>query len=560
MDQFGLDFHGTGSVMTPAQLQEHRLKRGECVTCGRKCFNKKLLRMIPITDHGRVLKGRCLNCDPLNSNDVSNLANRGIIPAFSRPATREDLARFSVSQSNLARGAGGPMGLIPPHSQAITRGALRPTVSSPLPAPTASVGSGGSGGTPSSGAISSTIQRPTSNAGSQRITGSTHSITVESSHLTQLQSGTRGLSARSNVSSGSADNSTGAEQEPGSSGASEQRRMSMSTTRPQKQPMHGNSSIRSTSRDSLISNEESITSHQRTPISAGLVIEEEPSLHQDLVDQPDYEYDVGGLVASPRTPVVRRKSSALEAFMSTENEEANTIILPHSAHLTPHRKDSPQHNPHYCGSDQDDASFVDDYHGHDLRPSYHSAASRGSGDSRSSRDHPSPHYDSPSSKGRHNPDDEESFTNASENYDNYAPLPEFHYPTGEEIEDAYDRITGQPYGAQPPPMLDHYHLNGRTPVEGNIIAAAGPYDSSPVGLLQSETSLGSTQSAQNNGSNSMSARVLESSQRSLRSDRSSGHNTEDEMAAYESRIPKHGILNRGGGCEFGSYDKWSSGW
>lgn len=69
------------------------------MTCGRKCFRKKLFKMIPIDDHGRVLEGRCLNCRPLNSSDF---ADGGGVPAVSRPATREDLARFSRSQSNLA--------------------------------------------------------------------------------------------------------------------------------------------------------------------------------------------------------------------------------------------------------------------------------------------------------------------------------------------------------------------------------------------------------------------------------------------------------------------------
>jgi hypothetical protein len=99
MEQLGTDFNATGSVMNRSELEELRKKRGECVTCGRKCFRKKLFKMIPIDDHGRVLQGRCLNCRPLNSSDF---ADGGGLPAVSRPATVEDLARFSRSQSNLA--------------------------------------------------------------------------------------------------------------------------------------------------------------------------------------------------------------------------------------------------------------------------------------------------------------------------------------------------------------------------------------------------------------------------------------------------------------------------
>lgn len=111
METLGNDFNMTGSVMTKSELEEQRRKRGECLTCGRKCFQKKLFKMIPITDHGRVLNGRCLNCKPLEPR-----SDHTVLPAVSRPATREDLARFSRSQSNLQMGGPGirPMQQPPP--------------------------------------------------------------------------------------------------------------------------------------------------------------------------------------------------------------------------------------------------------------------------------------------------------------------------------------------------------------------------------------------------------------------------------------------------------------
>jgi hypothetical protein len=75
------------------------------VTCGRKCFRKKLFKMIPIEDHGRVLNGRCLNCRPLNASEG------GGTQVVSRPATEADLARFSRSQSVL-KGPTGSMGSV----------------------------------------------------------------------------------------------------------------------------------------------------------------------------------------------------------------------------------------------------------------------------------------------------------------------------------------------------------------------------------------------------------------------------------------------------------------
>jgi hypothetical protein len=108
MEQVGTDFNVTGSVMNRDELEEIRKKRGECVTCGQKCFRKKLFKMIPIDDHGKVLNGRCLNCNPLSADDAAK--ESGGVQATSRPATREDLARFTRSQSNLH--IGGP-GVVP---------------------------------------------------------------------------------------------------------------------------------------------------------------------------------------------------------------------------------------------------------------------------------------------------------------------------------------------------------------------------------------------------------------------------------------------------------------
>jgi len=106
MDRFGNDFDSaTGSVMSRAQLEDQRRKRGECVTCGRKCFQKKLFKAIPITDHGRVLNGRCLNCHPLTAADGDKDT---AIPAVSKRATTEDLERFSLTQSNLRPGSQTP--------------------------------------------------------------------------------------------------------------------------------------------------------------------------------------------------------------------------------------------------------------------------------------------------------------------------------------------------------------------------------------------------------------------------------------------------------------------
>ena len=87
--------------MNKSQLEEQRRKRGQCLSCGQKCFQKKLFKLIPIDDHGNVLNGRCLKCRPLDPKKGEH------IPAVSRPATQQDMDRFTRSQSSLSMAGSG---------------------------------------------------------------------------------------------------------------------------------------------------------------------------------------------------------------------------------------------------------------------------------------------------------------------------------------------------------------------------------------------------------------------------------------------------------------------
>ena len=69
MNYLGSDFNSSGSVMAKSDLAAARTKRGECISCGRKCYKKKLFKMVPIDAAGTVLNGRCLNCQPLQFGD-----------------------------------------------------------------------------------------------------------------------------------------------------------------------------------------------------------------------------------------------------------------------------------------------------------------------------------------------------------------------------------------------------------------------------------------------------------------------------------------------------------
>mmetsp|Transcript_3901 Transcript_3901/g.10209 ORF Transcript_3901/g.10209 Transcript_3901/m.10209 type:complete len:922 (+) Transcript_3901:109-2874(+) len=76
MDYIGSDFSRTGSVIPKSELTAARLKRGECVTCGRKCYKKKLFKMVPIdNEEGKIVNGRCLHCNPLQ-NKCNNRSNK----------------------------------------------------------------------------------------------------------------------------------------------------------------------------------------------------------------------------------------------------------------------------------------------------------------------------------------------------------------------------------------------------------------------------------------------------------------------------------------------------
>ena len=46
-------------------LREQRKMRGECITCGQKCFEKRLFKKTPLSIPHKVFEGRCLKCNPM---------------------------------------------------------------------------------------------------------------------------------------------------------------------------------------------------------------------------------------------------------------------------------------------------------------------------------------------------------------------------------------------------------------------------------------------------------------------------------------------------------------
>ena len=81
MDTFGNDLSYGGQVLSKSELISRRERNGECITCGQKCFNKKLFKMVPITIPGVVLEGRCLACNPQDPNkEILSAAVTAVAP------------------------------------------------------------------------------------------------------------------------------------------------------------------------------------------------------------------------------------------------------------------------------------------------------------------------------------------------------------------------------------------------------------------------------------------------------------------------------------------------
>ena len=89
----------SNELETMEVIQQGRRSRGECSTCGQACFKKRHFKLVPISIQGKVLNGRCLKCRPLSPQDAAAAAST--IPAISRPATAEDLARFRLKQQHI---------------------------------------------------------------------------------------------------------------------------------------------------------------------------------------------------------------------------------------------------------------------------------------------------------------------------------------------------------------------------------------------------------------------------------------------------------------------------
>ena len=62
MAQLGEDITNVGVDIS--KLREQRKFRGECDTCGRKCYTKTLFKTTPLTIPNMVENGRCLKCNP----------------------------------------------------------------------------------------------------------------------------------------------------------------------------------------------------------------------------------------------------------------------------------------------------------------------------------------------------------------------------------------------------------------------------------------------------------------------------------------------------------------
>ena len=100
MDQLGMNFTADGSTMSRKEVEKQREKKGECITCGQKLYERKMFQKVPLTINGLVLNGRCLNCKPISSK---NLGANVVLPAAARAATDSDRRKMQEQQVQSSR-------------------------------------------------------------------------------------------------------------------------------------------------------------------------------------------------------------------------------------------------------------------------------------------------------------------------------------------------------------------------------------------------------------------------------------------------------------------------
>eukprot|EP00979_Chaetoceros_neogracilis_P017323 scaffold10203_cov272-Chaetoceros_neogracile.AAC.22 len=101
MNDFG-ELSATGVVLSNAEMKERRFRRGECVICGTKCFKKTIFKTVPLTEDGKVLRGRCLQCNPLDKDEMRKEGS--ILTAQVEFASEKDLRRATSTRNGFARG------------------------------------------------------------------------------------------------------------------------------------------------------------------------------------------------------------------------------------------------------------------------------------------------------------------------------------------------------------------------------------------------------------------------------------------------------------------------
>jgi len=121
MDTFGNDLSSGGVVLSRDELIKKRERNGECPTCGQKCYKKKLFKLEPITVAGKVLKGRCLACNPQDPNKEELVAcvavaapppsSKGRGGSSRRGASSSRNLRSSKTKHTASRGSGRAGGL-----------------------------------------------------------------------------------------------------------------------------------------------------------------------------------------------------------------------------------------------------------------------------------------------------------------------------------------------------------------------------------------------------------------------------------------------------------------
>lgn len=111
MQESGMNIDSSGGVISAEDMRENRRKRGQCVSCGQKCIEKRVFpfKSTPLTIPDLVLNGRCLVCNPIvdDSNKPHQHLEKVISTMEVTNVIRTKVRKKTVNKTRLHAGSSG---------------------------------------------------------------------------------------------------------------------------------------------------------------------------------------------------------------------------------------------------------------------------------------------------------------------------------------------------------------------------------------------------------------------------------------------------------------------